>query len=159
MQPANNTSVRAVPVERLDLLRFVSFFCFGLVVGSMFNASSRASILMWFSAENADGVVTRAADPSNHNYLSYKYTVRGTTYTGTGYAPGHKSLFEGQTVTVYLFPLLPSNSVLADKGEQRKLATFGCVMGLLFGLFAGFGDYWKRRRSSAIGLRDTRTVR
>jgi hypothetical protein len=51
---------------------------------------------MWFSAENADGVVTRAAEPSNHNYLSYKYTVRGTTYTGTGYAPGHKACLKGK---------------------------------------------------------------
>jgi len=113
---------------------------------------------MWFSAEKADGVITRAADPSNHNYLSYKYTVRGKTYTGMGYAPNHKDLSEGQTVVVYLFPLLPSNSVLAGKDEQRRLAVFGLLVGLLFGLFVGFGDYWKRHRSSAIGLRDSRLV-
>jgi hypothetical protein len=110
---------------------------------------------MWFNTEKVDGVITREADPSNHNYLSYRYTVNGKTYTGMGYAPNHQPMSQGQAVVVYIFPLLPSDSVLLGKEEQRGLAVFGLFVGLLFGLFVGFGDYWKRHRSTASGLRDT----
>lgn len=158
MQPANGTSLRAAPMERPSVLRFVSLFCFVFIIASMFNPPSRASILMWFSAEKADGIITRAADPSNHNYLSYRYTVNGKIYTGMGYAPNHQPMSEGQAVVVYICPLLPSNSVLVGKDEQRRLAVFGLLVGLLFGLFVGFGDYWKRHRSSASALQNSRLV-
>jgi hypothetical protein len=140
-------------MERHDIVRFIALFCLVFIIASMFNPPSRASILMWFSAEKADGIITRAADPRNHNYLAYNYTVRGKTYTGMGYAPNHQPMAEGQAVVVYIFPLLPSNSVLAGKDEQRKLAIFGLIVGLLFGVFVGFGGYWKRHRSSASRLR------
>ena len=113
---------------------------------------------MWFNTEKLDGVITRGADPSNHNYLSYGYTVNGKTYTGMGYAPNHQPMSQGQAVVVYIFPLLPSDSVLLGKDEQRRLAIFGLLVGLLFGLFVGFGDYWKRHRSSAITLQNSRLV-
>src|SRR5689334_21044750 len=143
---------------RHDIVRFISLFCFVFIIASMFNPPSRASMLMWFSAERADGVITREADPSNHNYLSYRYTVNGKTYTGMGYTPNHQPMSAGQEVVVYVFPLLPSNSILVGKDEQRRLAIFGLLVGLLFGLFVGFGDYWKRHRSAASALRNSRLV-
>jgi hypothetical protein len=146
-------------IERNDFVRAVSLFCPLFFIGAMFNPQSRASIFMWFSAEKADGVITREADPSNHNYLLYRYTVNGKAYAGVGYAPNHQPMSQGQAVVVYIFPLLPSNSVLASKDEQRSLAIFGLLIGLLSGLFGGFGDYWKRRRSSgAKSQADARTL-
>ena len=75
----------------------------------------------------------------------------GKVATGNGKEPGEKLLKcykkGGQ-----------QNSILVGKDEQRRLAIFGLLVGLLFGLFVGFGDYWKRHRSSAIGSRDSRLV-
>jgi hypothetical protein len=62
------------------------------LMASMFNSPSRASLLMWFSSGKVDGLITREADPSNHNYLSYEYRVHGKTYSGIGYGPHHADL-------------------------------------------------------------------
>lgn len=133
-------------IERHDIARFACVSCLVFVMTAMFNPPSRASILMWFSSRKVDGVVRHEADPNNHNYLSYEYTVDGKTHSGVGYGPRHADMKEGQGVTVHFFPVVPSESVLVDKDEQRGYAAFGLGAGLLMGIFAGFGDHWNRKR-------------
>lgn len=134
------------PTERRDIIRFVGIFFVVFPLAAMFNPPSRASILMLFRSGTADGVITHDADPSNHLYVSYQYTVNGKTYSGTGYGPNHADMKTGERTTVYYFPPTPSESVLVDAVEQRGYVRFGVVGGLLMGVFAGFGDYWNRQR-------------
>jgi hypothetical protein len=133
-------------IERHHLTRFAGVFGLVFLMASMFNPPSRASLLMWFSSGRVDGSITRNADPSNHNYLSYEYTVRGKTYSGTGYGPYHADLQRGQSVAVYYFPPAPSESVMVGEDEQRRYAAWGVLSAAMMGIFVGFGDYWNGKR-------------
>lgn len=101
---------------------------------------------MLFSSRNVEGMITREADPNNHNYISYEYTGGGKTYSGIGYGPNQADMRRGKIATVHYFPAAPSESVLVGANEQRGYAAFGLLAGLLIGTFAGFGDYWNGRR-------------
>ncbi len=125
-------------LEPREKLRFVCVFLLLFLVGAMFNPPSRASILMWFAANTVDGVVTGGADPSNHSYISYEFNVDGRTFGGSGYGPHHQDLQRGNTVRVYFFPALPSQSVMVGKDEQRGYAAFGLLAGVLMGLIGGW---------------------
>ncbi|HEY7099764.1 MAG TPA: DUF3592 domain-containing protein [Terriglobales bacterium] len=133
-------------IERHQVTRFVVMFGLVFLMASMFNPPSRASLLMWFSSGKVDGSITREADPSNHNYLSYEYTVLGKTYSGTGYGPYHAGLQRGQSVAVYYFPPAPSESVLVGEEEQRGYAAWGLLSAAIMGAFVGLGDYWNGKR-------------
>jgi hypothetical protein len=122
-------------IERHQVTRFVVMFGLVFLMASMFNPPSRASLLMWFSSGKVDGSITREADPSNHNYLSYEYTVLGKTYSGTGYGPYHAGLQRGQSVAVYYFPPAPSESVLVGEEEQRGYAAWGLLSAAIMGAF------------------------
>jgi len=134
------------PTERHEIVRFVCIFSVVFLLAAMFNPPSRASILMLLSSRTTDGVITHAADPSNHNYLSYEYSVNGKVYSGTGYGPNHADMQVGGTATVYYFPLATSQAVLVGPVEQRGYVAFGLVWAVLMGVFVGFGDYWNRQR-------------
>ena len=144
-------------IERHHITRFMCVFCPVCLMAALFNPPSRASILMWFSSRSVQGVVTHDADPNNHNYISYEYTVGGKTYSGIGYGPNHADMRRGEVSTVYYFPAAPSESVLSGKEEQRGYAAFGLFAGLLMGTFAGFGDYWKGRKK--LGQRPLQIAR
>jgi hypothetical protein len=133
-------------IERHHIPRFVCLFCIVFLMASMFNPPSRASLLMWFSSGKVDGLITREADPSNHNYLSYEYTVNGKTYSGIGYGPHHADLQRGQPAAVYYFRAAPSESVLVGADEQRGYAAFSLLSALMMGIFVGFADYWNGKR-------------
>src|SRR5579859_1475050 len=133
-------------IDRHHLTRFACVFGLVFLMASMFNPPSRASLLMWFSSGKVDGSITREADPSNHNYLSYEYTVHGKTYSGTGYGPHHANLQRGQSAAVYYFPAAPSESVLVGTDEQRGYAAFGLFSAVIMGVVAGFGDFWNGKR-------------
>jgi hypothetical protein len=139
-------------LEWRDKVRFACVACFGFMLVATVLSASRASMLMWFTSSRADGVITREAESKNHNYVSYEYNVGGKTYSGTGYGPDHEDMQKGQTVEVYFFTPLPSESVIVGKDEQRGYVAFGMASGLLMGVFAGFGDAWNRQRSRSRSL-------
>ena len=124
-----------MPIERHRLIQFAFVFGFVFLIAIMVNPSSRASLLMWFSSGKVDGSITREADPSNHNYLSYEYTVRGKTYSGTGYGPHHADLKRGQSVAVHYFPAAPSESVLLGTDEQGGYAASGLLTAVIMGVW------------------------
>ena len=130
-----------------DKVRFACMACVGFALVTTVLSDSRASMLMWFASSEADGVITREADQKNHNYLFYEYDVGGKTYSGMGYGPYHQDMQKGQTVEVYFFTPLPSESVIVGKDEQRGYGVFGIAGGLLMSAFVGFGDCWNRPRS------------
>jgi hypothetical protein len=129
-------------------VRFACVACFGFMLAATVLSASRASMLMWFTSSKVDGVITREADPKNHNYVSYEYNVNGKAYSDTGYGPHHQDMQKGQTVEVYFFTPLPSESVIVAKDEQGGYAPFGLLAGVLMGVVAGFGDYWNQQRKS-----------
>lgn len=133
-------------IDRYHVTRFTALFGLVFLMASMFNPPSRASLLMWFSSGEANGSITREADPSNHNYLSYEYTVRGKTYSRQGYGPYHADLQRGQSVAVHYFAPAPSESVLVGEDEQRGYAVGAPLSAAILGMFVGFADYWNAKR-------------
>src|SRR5579864_5873034 len=108
-------------IERHHLTRFACVFGLVFLMASMFNPPSRASLLMWFSSGKVDGSITRAADPSNHNYLSYEYAVRGKTYSGTGYGPIMQIYSGGNPQRCITFPPRPRNQCWLDRTNREGM--------------------------------------
>ena len=101
---------------------------------------------MLFSSRNTAGVVTREADPNNHNYISYEYTVEEKKYSGISYGPNHADMRKGQAIIVYYPTKAPSESLLLGPDEQKNYVAISLLVGGLIGMFAGFVDYWMAKR-------------
>ncbi len=126
------------PVQKLLTKRFASVLLLGFPALLAILDGPRAAILMLFASQKTDGVITREADPHNHMYLSYEYSVHGRSYSGRGYAPHHADLEKGQAVEVFFFPPLPSQSLILGRDEQLRLAVWGLVTAFLLGALFAF---------------------
>ena len=142
-------------MEWRDKVRFACVACLGFMLVATVLSASRASMLMWFTSGKADGVITREADPKDHNYVSYEYKGwRENLFWHGLRAPSsrHAERTSCRSLFLYFFTPLPSESVIVGKDEQRGYGAFGIAGGLLMGAFVGFGDCWNRQRSRSRPL-------
>lgn len=107
------------------------------------NPPSFAALLISIRKSESIATITGEADPKNHNYLTYQYSVGGRTYTGVGYGSDGHELRLGEQMRVYYFPAYPQAATIATDKEQREYLRGGAMAGIAMATFVTIAVYWK----------------
>jgi hypothetical protein len=110
--------------------------------------NSPSALLTRIRKGESVATITREADPKNHQYLTYQYTVDGRTFSGAGYGPNHTEMGVGEQVRIVYFPARPQYATIATDQEQTKDLELGLMAGIVMATAGTLGAYLRYFRGA-----------
>ena len=115
------------PLTVKQVLAMALFWTIISVAAFSLDSEARVALLTRFQKSESFATITKEADPHNHNYISYEYTLSGKTFSRVGYGPDHKEMRVGDQVRLRYFPAYPELATIGSDADQSDALKDGVV--------------------------------